>query len=462
MGAVVNPDPRIAVPEDLWREIIATLDQDVETAGVLLAGMANDLSGLTLLGRRVRWVPDHLYAVRTPTRLTIGSPGFVPALGEAARDGSTAIFLHSHPKGRAHFSELDDVVDQELRSLFQQRTRSGMYTSLIIGGTSSAPEFRGRIFSVDGAEAVPITSLRVVGRRLLILPESGSTSYKPPHTWDRQVRAFGSEGQRALSHMHIGVVGAGGTGSAVCEQLIRLGVGHLTVVDNDVVDDTNLPRIHESASADLGNPKVEVVKARAGSIGLGSEVVGIRERLKTPDVARLLSRCDAIFACTDDELGRGVLSRLSYWYLIPVFDVGVLIASAEGSITDVIGRVTVVLPGTACLLCRGRITPSGIQAEAMTEDERARRAGEGYAPGLGEPAPSVITFTSMMASLAVSEMLERLFGYGIGDPPSEILIRFRERAMNRNSTDGRAGHYCVDQSKWGRGDQEPYLGQLWA
>lgn len=63
----------------------------------------------------------------------------------------------------------------------------------------------------------------------------------------------GTDGQRSLGALRSGVVGAGGTGSAVTEQLARHGVGDLVMLDDDVVvDDTNLTRIHGSTAADLG------------------------------------------------------------------------------------------------------------------------------------------------------------------------------------------------------------------
>jgi molybdopterin/thiamine biosynthesis adenylyltransferase len=451
----------IAMDEDLWLEIENSLSQITETAAVLIAGIATDSGGVTLLGRRLMWVPDDAYVTRTATRLTIASQGYVPALGAAERDQSIAIFFHTHPGGDPSPSDLDEAVDAELRNVFAARTRSPWYASLIVGGTPSSPSFTGRLYDAESGQSVQVSKARIVGQRLRVLEAAVGEGPDPLPALDRQVRAFGRAGQQLLSRLRVGVVGAGGTGSAVCEQLIRMGVGQLVVLDDDVVDVTNLSRVHESETADLGRPKTELIVDRARAIGLGSNAVGHAIRLRTPNAARLISRCDVVFGCTDDHFGRGVLSRLAYWYLVPVIDMGVLIGSVEGQIEDLLLRVTIISPHYACLLCRGRISPQLIQAEAMTADERIWRAAEGYAPGLDEPAPSVVTYTTLVGSLAVSELLERLFGFGRGDRPGEVLVRVRDRSMHRNSVGGREGHYCVDRQLWGRGDREPFLGQLW-
>jgi hypothetical protein len=63
----------------------------------------------------------------------------------------------------------------------------------------------------------------------------------------------------------------------------------------------------------------------------------------------------------------------------------------------------------------------------------------------------------------VSEMLDRLFGFSDeDDPPTELLLRLHDRTISSLHRDAQQGHYCVDPGVWGKGDQDPLLGQLWA
>jgi hypothetical protein len=90
-----------------------------------------------------------------------------------------------------------------------------------------------------------------------------------------------------------------------------------------------------------------------------------QKHITSPETAKALRDCDVIFGCTDDEWGRSILSKLAIDYYIPVLDMGVKIDSMEGSIISVQGRVTTLLPGAACLFCRGRITAEGVRAQVI-------------------------------------------------------------------------------------------------
>ncbi len=179
--------------------------------------------------------------------------------------------------------------------------------------------------------------------------------------------------------------------------------------------------------------------------------------------ARCLIGCDVVFGCTDDNAGRLVLSRLATYLLTPVIDCGVLLSSnAAGQLTGIDGRVTILSPGQACLVCRGRIDLARAGAELLTPDERVRREDEGYAPALTRTEPAVVAFTTLVGATAVSELLERLTGYGPEPRPSEILLRCHEREISTNIALPQEGHYCHPSSlKLGLGMTEPFLEQTW-
>jgi hypothetical protein len=118
--------------------------------------------------------------------------------------------------------------------------------------------------------------------------------------------------------------------------------------------------------------------------------------------------------------------------------------------------------GQACLVCRDRIDLARAGAELLTPEERTRREDEGYAPALGRTEPAVVTFTTVVAAMAVSELLERLIGYGPEPRPSELLVRCHEREMSTNIVAPRKGHYCdIESGKLGIGMTQPFLEQTW-
>ncbi len=443
----------VAFPVALFEELRSWLALDVETAGVISLRPGDD--GRLLLARSLFPVPDEAYRARERDFLDIASSGYVPALKQAALDGAVAAFVHSHPGGLVQASHLDDGVDAELRLLFPARTGRDAYVSLIVGGDPDSPTISGRLYRSHAAPE-SIERFRVVGPTIRLLT---SESAVPAEAFDRQIRAFGADGQQLFQRLRVGVVGLGGTGSAVAEQLIRLGVGELTLADDDQVSRSNLRRIHQSTMADVGEAKVAVAARLGAQLEPGSRIRTICGRITDEQVARAFAGCDVIFGCTDDHAGRAVLSRLAYWYLVPVIDMGVVIDSAEGALRDIYLRLTNVGPGFPCLICRDVVDPIRMRNESLAPEERVARVAEGYAPELHEPDPSVVTYTTMVASLAVSELLSRLFA--LGQNPGQLLLRVSDHRLAPVAGDPRVGHYCHDSAYWGRGDEEPFLGQTW-
>lgn len=449
-------ETRIAVAEPLWDELRIALHDEEECAGIILAGTACDSDRLTLCLNRIVWVPENAYEDRSPTEMWIRSEGWVPALGEAAAGEWQPIFFHTHPGDTPTASEFDAKVAESVAPVFGIRT-GRPYASLILGGEPEAPIFTG---TFDGG---PIKQLRVVGDRFHLLaaadaPEVGFD----PAVFDRQVRAFGEEGQRVLRRLRVGVVGGSGTGSPVFEQLIRLGVGTVIVVDDDVVTATNLTRIHQSEAADVGESKVIVLSKAAERIGLGNEAVPVEARITKRDAFEAIRNCDVVFGCTDDNAGRAILSRMAYYYCQLIIDMGVMISAREEKITGLHGRMTVVAPGTPCLFCRGRIDVDRLREEMQAPEELERLVAEGYAQGLVEQDPSVVPYTTMIAAFAVDEMLQRLFGFGLEQPSSEILVRVPQREIRRLAGSSQPGCVCTDPEKLGRADREPPLDRMWA
>ena len=246
------------------------------------------------------------------------------------------------------------------------------------------------------------------------------------------------------------------------EQLARLGVGDLLIVDPDTIEDTNITRVYGSGPHTVGLPKATSLAEHVGRIAPTVTVRGLVGTITERNIAAQLTDRDIIFGCTDDNAGRLILSRLSSFYLIPVVDSGVLLSSHHGELLGIDGRVTVLAPGYPCLVCRNRIDLRRAAAEQLDPEERRQRQDEGYAPELGGIEPAVVTFTTLVAGLAVSELLERLIGYGPVPAPSELILRAHEREISTNSRQPNLGHFCDPAAgRLGSGDQEPFLGTAW-
>jgi molybdopterin/thiamine biosynthesis adenylyltransferase len=388
----------------------------------------------------------------------------VHALAEAETLGAVCIWVHTHPGAEASplASKYDRIVDSEIADLFRLRSGSPYYGTLIFSLRSSELAFTG-FLQREGSEGVSIERLWQIGNRWRLIRAFNSPLPQLPAIFDRNVRAFGEAVQQTLGDLTVGIIGCGGTGSAIAEQLVRLGVRHAVLVDPDKLSQSNLTRVYGSGASDVGQPKVEVLARHLVRISPDIRCETLQAMITQDWVARHLIDCDIVFGCTDDNAGRLVLSRLATYLLIPVIDCGVLLSS-DGSdeLTGIDGRVTVLSPGQACLVCRGRIDLARAGAELLTPDERVRREDEGYAPALAQTEPAVVVFTTLVGATAVSELLERLIGYGPKERPSEVLLRCHDREISTNIALPREGHYCHPSSgKLGVGMTQPFLEQTW-
>lgn len=111
--------------------------------------------------------------------------------------------------------------------------------------------------------------------------------------------AIGDEGQRRLRAARVLVVGAGGLGAPVLQYLAAAGVGRLGIVDDDVVDLTNLQRQVVHGHADVGRPKVDSAADAVRALDPGVEVVAHRVRL-TADNVDLLADYDLVVDGADN------------------------------------------------------------------------------------------------------------------------------------------------------------------
>lgn len=110
---------------------------------------------------------------------------------------------------------------------------------------------------------------------------------------------FGELGQRRLRNAHVAVVGAGGLGSPVLLALSAAGVGTLTVIDDDVVEASNLQRqvIHDLAG--VGEPKISSAAARIAGLSPETDVRGHRTRIDASNARDLLSGADLVIDGSD-------------------------------------------------------------------------------------------------------------------------------------------------------------------
>jgi len=130
--------------------------------------------------------------------------------------------------------------------------------------------------------------------------------------YDRQVRLFGDDGQRRIADCTVGIVGLGGLGSHVAQQLAYLGTTTYTLVDPDVVDTSNLNRLIGATSSDASSsvPKVVVADRLIRTVQEAAEIQRIEAPIESAEAVDALGSVDVAFGCVDGDAPRLQLTDL--------------------------------------------------------------------------------------------------------------------------------------------------------
>ncbi len=273
-----------SVFEDLKEKLLKTSS---ESAAILIATPVKTKRSLRLLVGEVFLPTEESYLSKTIINCQLKPEYLVPIVKKAKLQNKSLIFVHTHPgdTGSPRFSKIDDDGEIALLNFLKKRGANEQHAALVIGPKGC----RARILGLQ-------KSFRVIkiGNNFEILSsvKLGSVS---SGEFDRQIRAFGNLGQQILKTLKIGIVGLGGTGSLVAEQLSYLGVENFTLIDPDQIERSNLNRVVGSNKKDLKKLKIDVAARNIKFIRPASKIVKINGSVLLEKTALLLRDVDLIF-----------------------------------------------------------------------------------------------------------------------------------------------------------------------
>jgi sulfur-carrier protein adenylyltransferase/sulfurtransferase len=153
----------------------------------------------------------------------------------------------------------------------------------------------------------------------------------------------GEKGQAKLLEGKVLCIGAGGLGSPVAFYLAAAGVGTIGIIDNDVVDMSNLQRQILHTNDRVGMPKVESAQKTLNALNPDVKVIPINERLSSENVMRIIKDYDIVINGCDNFPTRYLINDACVMAKKPLVD---------GSIFQFEGQATVFLPGRGpCYRC---------------------------------------------------------------------------------------------------------------
>lgn len=441
----------------------ATLQQHLfpgdgkEAVAIVLCGR-HEQDGLSvLLTHQIELLP-HDECERSEEYVCWKTERIIPLLEEASKKNMAILKIHSHPTGYSKFSITDDESDLELfRSVFGWCDYNGVHGSAVM-----LPDGKifGRVYTHQ-LETFPMNKISIAGDVINIWVNQENNKIDDFSL--RTIQAFGEGTYNILKRLRIGVIGCSGTGSPTIEQLVRLGVGEIVLIDPDNVEVKNLNRILNSKRKDVGKSKVEALSTAINEFGIGTKVVSFPENIfDNRNLLEKLITCDMIVGCMDGVDGRHLLSQLTNFYLVPYFDIGVrLDANGTGGINSIVASVNYIQPGCSTLFSRGLYTAKRLFDDGLrrqSPEEFADREKLGYVRNANVNSPAVISINMQISSIAVNELLNRLHPFK-DESPSEYAGVMMDYCggciINTPENEFKQDEMSI---KWaGRGDCKPFL-----
>jgi molybdopterin-synthase adenylyltransferase len=248
---------------------------------------------------------------------------------------------------------------------------------------------------------------------------------------------FLGQGLQRLLKATVSVVGVGGGGSHIAQQLAHLALGTLVIIDPDVVEASNVNRVVCSSYLDIGRHKALVLKRRLK--GLGGNIIPVLSRAEGDGGRAWIERSELVLGAVDGVRTRCNIETICRAALVPYIDIGLKIdVGDDGAIKGIGGQVFVSAPGGPCTRCAGIVTEEGMLLDR-----------EEYAVGV--PDQQVISLNGVLASQAANTAVALLTGFAPAFPPPRML-RFdgllHRMLPDLNVETISCHHYSMEAAGW--------------
>ena len=209
---------------------------------------------------------------------------------------------------------------------------------------------------------------------------------------------LGANSEEIIKSSTIGIVGLGGGGSHIAQQLAHIGFINFVIYDGDNIEKTNLNRLIGSKLEDIKNstPKIDIATRSIYGLQPDAKIKLFRSRWQ--DNPHPLRNCDIVFGCIDGFAERRELESCARRYMIPYIDIGVDVNTIDGEPPVMSGQVILSLPGGPCLTCLNFLNESNLAKEAALYGDAGTH-------------PQVVWANGVLASTAVGIGVDLITGW---------------------------------------------------
>lgn len=208
---------------------------------------------------------------------------------------------------------------------------------------------------------------------------------------------LGCNATQYLQTARIAIVGLGGGGSHIAQQLAYVGLGHVQLYDPDRVESSNLNRLVGATIQDAERQDLKVTVAQRMMLAINPEVDVEAFPSQWQVVASAVKEADVIVSCLDSYAARQDIEVTARRFLIPLIDIGMDVHLVNEK-PHIAGQIILSVPGGPCMRCLG-----------FLNDERLRQEADHY--GAAGDRPQVIWSNGVLASVAVGILVDLLTGW---------------------------------------------------
>ncbi|BAJ02340.1 HesA/MoeB/ThiF family protein [Shewanella violacea] len=222
----------------------------------------------------------------------------------------------------------------------------------------------------------------------------------------------GEIGQINLLQAHVAIVGIGGLGHLVAQYLAAAGVGHLTLIDDDKIELSNLPRQLLFSDKDIGEYKSKTAAHKLSNAYSACDLHAVTDKLAEHNRLDLLEHMDLVFDCTDDFSTRHLINLTCLQAKVPLITASVANFNGQLFMLDMES-----CPDSGCYAC------------LFPEDSLVSQTCQ----SIGVLGPMVGVMASMQALLGMNILL------GVPVPQGRLFrfdgraMQWRESALSRDS-----------------------------
>jgi hypothetical protein len=354
------------------------------------ASAVTDESPTVVVATAFEAVPDEDYIPDPAVGARIGARAIRSAMQRTLDTGEGVFLVHCHAHcGIPRMSAVDRAELRPLISSIRNARPETAHGLVILSDDSAWAE----VLSPAHGKPQRVDKLGFVGfPTQLVLPRAytAGTSFR----FSRQ-SFLGPEAEQKITGARVGIVGLGGGGSHIAQQLAHLGFLHFWLSDSDTTEDSNLNRLVGATQTDATRrlPKVNVATRQILGVNPEAKVQAYQSRWQ--ERVGCLRGCDIVFGCVDSYAERRDLEILARRNCIPYIDIGMDVHQSGGEPPRMAGQILVSMPGRLCMWCLG----------FLTEDRIAREAQRYGAAG---PRPQVVWANGVLASTAVGIAVDLL------------------------------------------------------